>query len=281
VAESGKQAFNATLSLAIDDLLEHGFDSEERVREWQRKLRAAAAESLVPEYVIKRQVDDALVRVYKRWVENPTTLRRRHHGVSMFTLQNVKPKLRAELDRRILASANLIKLNREASIERTLQRFAGWSTSIPIGGTDLQKRKAVKDEVRRGISGLPFEERRVVIDQGHKLVSAVNHIVAKDGGAIAGIWRHVHMGPPAYQSRPAHVARDGEYFLIRDSWAAEQGLVKTRGVTFTVDIEQPGELIFCGCHYEYVYAIGDLPRELLTAKGVEELDRVRRIIRSA
>lgn len=273
--------FNAVLAAAVNDLMEHGFDSEARVREWQRKLRAAAAAALIPEHVLVRKVNDALVRTYERWVVRPGALMKRHHGISQFTLQNIKPKLRAELDRRILASANLIKLNREASIERTLQRFAGWATSIPIGGTDIQKRKDVKDDVRRGISGLPFEERRVIVDQGHKLVSAVNHIVAKDGGAIAGIWRHVHLGPPAYQARPEHVARDGDFFLLRDSWAVEQGLVKTRGVTFTVDIEQPGEFVFCSCHYEYVYSLNDLPRELLTAKGLEEMDRARRIIRSA
>jgi hypothetical protein len=217
-----------------------------------------------------------LTRVYGRELKNIT---KNLDIVGQFTLEQIKPHLRDELDRRILASANLIKLNRTASIERTLQRFAGWATSVPKGGSDIQNRTDIKKAVRRGIAGLPFEERRVIIDQGHKLASAISEIVAKDGGAIAGAWQHIKRGPPSYDSRPKHVARDGKIFLLRNSWARAQGLVKPDKNGYTDDIEQPGELVFCSCKYRWIYALRDLPTEMLTVKGREALLAAREKIR--
>jgi len=50
---------------------------------------------------------------------------KRHPGVARFTLNYVEPKLRAELDGRIMASADLIKLNRTQAVNRNIQRFSG------------------------------------------------------------------------------------------------------------------------------------------------------------
>lgn len=258
--------FYKVVNDAISDLLEHGFDSQQRLDTWLSRIHQAARQALVPESVLQRSLNDALAQIYQRTLKNGRALKV-HPGVSQFTLERVKPKLRAELDRRILSSANLIKLNREASIARTLQRFAGWATSIPAGGTDVAKRKEVKESVRKGIAALPFEERRVIIDQGMKLAAAINDIIAVDGGAIAGEWRHVAEGPPAYQSRPDHVARNGKIYLIRDSWAQKDGLVKPGKPGYTDQITQPSEEVFCRCSYRYIYALRDLPEDMLTAKG--------------
>lgn len=268
-----KRSFYVVLAEAIADLEEHGFDNQDRLERWLLQLEQAARGSLVPEYVLVNALRDTLQRVYARATRDGALVRT-HPGVSQFTLAQVQHKLRAELDRRILASAQLIKLNREASIRRTLQRFAGWATSIPAGGTEVAKRGKVSQEVRRGIAGLPFEERRVVIDQGHKLAAALNDIIATDGGAIAAQWRHVPEGPPAYDARPAHVARDGEWFLVRDSWALREGLLKRTEVQYTDQVEAPGEFVYCRCSYRYAYNLRDVPEELLTARGRAELERV-------
>src|SRR5207247_2394734 len=103
-------------------------------------------------------------------------------------IDQIKPALHAELERRIMASADLIKLNRKAAIEKTVQRFSGWATSVPPGGTRATDKKKEKDSIKKSLKSLPFEERRVIIDQSHKFVANLNEIVAKDGGAIAGRW---------------------------------------------------------------------------------------------
>lgn len=53
-----------------------------------------------------------LTKAYDMQVGRAGALKR-HHGISRFTLNYLEPKLRTELDRRILASADLIQLNRK------------------------------------------------------------------------------------------------------------------------------------------------------------------------
>lgn len=259
---SAQETFFEVITAAIKDLSEYGYDSPERVTRWVQRITLAAREALVPESVLVQKLRQHLGQVFER---TSGQLLKTHKGISQFTLAQIRPKLRGELDRRIVASANLIKLNREASIQRTLQRFQGWATSIPIGGSKVVDKKDERQTIRRGIAGLPMEERRVIVDQGHKMVAAINDIVATDGGAIAGQWRHVMEGG-GYQARPEHERRNNEFFLIRDSWAHKKGFVKGR---FTDQIEMVGELPFCRCWYKYVYSISALPAEMITAKGRE------------
>ncbi len=270
MARPSRQSFYQVISAAIADLIEHGFDSQQRLDDWLRKIETAARAALVPESVLQAEVRDLLERTYQRTVEG-RGLMRAHTGVSQFTLINIKPRLRAELDRRILASANLIKLNREASVQRTLQRFAGWATSIPAGGTNATEKQEVAAQVRRSIAGLPYAERLVVHDQGHKLAAAINDIVSRDGGAIAGLWRHVREGG-GYQARPEHVARDGKIYLIRESWAKLERLVKPGPDGYTDQITAPAEEIGCRCRYVYLYNLRDLPANMLTEKGKQALE---------
>jgi hypothetical protein len=278
MAKSSREAFYQVITAAINDLLEHGYDSQQRLDQWFQRINQAARQSLIPESVLNRSLQDMLLKVFNRTVGGEALLKR-HPGVSQFTLQSVKPKLRAELDRRILASANLIKLNREAAIQQTLQRVAAWATSIPIGGTEVAKRAEIKKTVRRGIAGLGFRERRVIVDQGHKLAAAINEIVAVDGGAIAGEWHHVIEGPPSYDSRPDHVARNKKVYLIRGSWAHKEKLVKPGPAGHTDQITAPGEEVYCSCWYTFLYNLRDLPTAMLTKKGAEKLAEVRAQIR--
>ena len=64
-------------------------------------------------------------------------------------------------------------------------------------------------------------------------------------------------------------------FLIRDSWAQKAGLVKPSKDGYTDDIEAPGELVYCSCHYVFLYNLRQLPPEMLTAKGKEALERAK------
>lgn len=269
-----RQGFYQVLTDAINDLMEHGFDSIQRVEMWVQKLESAARASLVPEVTLQRTVRDVLQQTYDRTVKGER-LYQRFPNVGKFTLEQIRPKLRAELDRKILGSASLIKLNREKAILQTLQRFQGWATSIPIGGTDVAKRSEVKDTVKRGIAGLPFEERRVIYDQGHKLAATINEIVATDGGAIAGKWHHVAEGPPSYDSRPVHVKRNNKVYLIRNSWAHKDGFVKPGDVGYTDEITAAGEEVGCSCSYTYIFHLRDLPPEMLTKRGLEALIEAR------
>lgn len=268
--------FYDVLTQAINDFLEHGFDTEERLNHWIAELRRTVYGALVSEAVLAQTLRASLSQTFKR-ATSAASLTRVHPGIDAYTLERIKPTLRAELDRRILSSASLIKLNRDASIQKTLQRFAGWATSIPIGGTEVTQRAEAKENIRRGIAALSFEERRVVIDQGHKLASSINDIVATDGGAIAAIW-HSHWRQGGYDYRQDHKDRDEELFVIRGNWALADGLMKLAGAKYTDQITAAGEEPFCRCFMTYVYHLRDLPEAMRTAKGKEALKAARATI---
>src|SRR5579859_255053 len=143
------------LTAAVADVSENGFDSEARIAFWLGKIRDAAQASMRSPHVMEKMLNDAMRALYRRLVEKGG-IARYHPGVARFTLEKVAPQFRAELDRRIMASANLIKLNREQAIQQTLRRFSGWSTSIPVGGSDAVNKGEVKADIRKALAQLPF-----------------------------------------------------------------------------------------------------------------------------
>ena len=268
-----RESYYDVLTAAINYFDEHGYDSAEALTFWVLRLRQAAEAELIPPHVLEQNLRDTLGMAYRRLVEDGGILKQ-HPGVSLFTLNKVRPELRAELDRRILASASLIKLNRDAAIEKTLQRFQGWATSIPVGGAAKTDKPDTKANIRKSMAALPFEERRVLIDQGHKLGAAVNDIVAKGGGAIAGVWQS-HYRQANYNFRKDHAARDGNVYLIPDTWATQQGLVRPSSAGWSNKITQPAEEPFCRCWFKYRYNLRDLPESMLTVKGRATLADIR------
>lgn len=265
--------FYSVVQEAVADISENGFDSVERINRWIDRLRLTAETSMVTPEKMRQMLDDGLKAIYRKMVDRGG-LYERHPTVGRFTIEQVKPKLRAELDRRVLASAQLIRLNRAQAIEKTIQRFSGWATSVPKGGSDQVDRREVTKNVRKSLSQLPFEERRVLIDQGHKFTSSLSEILATDGGAIAATW-HSRWRQAGYNYREDHKERDQLTYAVRGNWAIERGLMKPGPNGYTDDITKPAEEPFCRCTYRYVYALRDLPADMLTAKGRAELQRVR------
>ena len=270
----GQASFFDVLTAATAYFAEHGYDDATQLEAWVRLIREAALRSMTPPYVLERALKDTLGSVYRAQIERGGILRF-HPGVARFTLAQVAPRLRAELDRRILASAALIKLNRERMVADTIQRFSGWATSIPAGGTEIAKRREIKEQIRKPLASLSFKERRCITDQSHKFVASLNNILATDGGAIALIW-HSHWRESGYQFRPQHKARDGKVYLLPNSWAREAGLVKPGEAGDYDQITAVGEEVSCRCFAQFLYSLRSVePYGLLTEKGKAELDRVR------
>lgn len=270
-------SYQEVVDAAVADLAEHGFSSAERVAYWERRIEEAAKEFLGSTDRMTEMLREVLAATYKKMIERGG-IAKYHPGVARWTIEKVKPSLRAELDRRILASANLIRLNRREAIAKTLRRFSGWSTSIPVGGSAEPAKAKTRKSIKKPIATLKFEERRVLVDQGHKLVSTLNDIVAKDGGAIGGYW-HSNFRQPNYDYREDHAERDGNFYVVRGSWAIEAGLI-TKGVGYTDGITEPAEEPFCRCRYRYVYNLRDVPKEYLTRKGEAALEEARAKIKA-
>jgi hypothetical protein len=268
------ESYYDILTAAISDLAEHGYDSVDRVRFWSERLRRAAEAGSTAPPIMEKMLRDQLVAIYRALVEKGGLVK--YHGhIDRFTLNRIAPNLHAELDRRILASANLIRLNRQEAISSTLRRFQGWATSIPAGGSDAIKKAKEKAEVRKPLASLPFTERRVLIDQGHKLTAAINDIVAQDGGAIAAVW-HSNWKQTNYDYREVHKKRDGKVYLIKNSWAQQKGFVKPGAVGYfeADNIDLPAQAPFCRCFASFIYSVSALPADMITAKGREALKRI-------
>lgn len=266
------QSFYSVVTEAVRYFEEHGFTSAEVLQQWIERIRSAAQATLTPESVLNEELQRTLGGIYKRLVDGGQLLKT-HEGVSKFTIERLKPKLRVELDRRLAVSRNLIKLNREQAVEKAIQRMAGWASSIPAGGSNAIDVKDTKEHIRKALTSLPFEERRCVIDQSAKFVSSLNEIVAVDGGAIAVIWNIRHSA--GYHNRPDHKERAGKVYLLRSSWAKEKGLVKPGPAGYYDDITSFGEEIFCSCWGTWIYNVRDLPADMITQKGKEELAAAR------
>jgi hypothetical protein len=265
--------FYRVIEAAIADIEANGYDSQERIDYWVTKIEAAARATATPEHVLQEALNQQMQSIYRRMIERGDILKV-HQGIQRFTLEKLRPSLRNELDRRIMASANLIKMNRASAIADTRQRFVGWATSIPKGGTRAVDKMEVKTDLRKALTQLPFEERRVAIDQGHKFVGALNNILATNGGAIALIWKS-HWRRPGYHYRKDHKERDGHVYTIRNNWAQERGLMKKGLNGYYDEVTAVGEEIFCSCGAQYLYALRDLPPEMLTIKGEQALDSIR------
>lgn len=257
--------YDDILTAAMEDIAEHGYDSQDRVFYWAEALKKAALNVMMSDAEVSHDIRERLLGVFGRAVVNGDILKY-HPGVTPFTLQQMRPELHAELQRRIHASVDLIKLNREQAIERTMRRFQGWATSVPVGGSRTVDKRAEKKTIRKSMTQLSFQERRVAIDQGAKLFSAINTTVAVNSGAIGGVWQS-HKNQKGYNGRKEHNARDGKFFLVRDSWAIKSGLVKKAKYSYTDEIEQPGEFVFCRCSWQYLYSLRSVPKECLTKKG--------------
>jgi hypothetical protein len=253
---------------ALRYFAERGYRSESDLMDWLLRLRVSLEKELPTDRFFKAQLSAALGRVFAREVS--TGIIKRVPGITRYTLDRVAPSLRAELDRRIYASVDLIKLNKAAATQKTLQRFSGWVSSVPVHGTPATNFREITREIIKPVATIKFEARRVAIDQGHKLSAAVSHVVAQGAGAIACIWHDRGEQDHNYQARPIHLARSGKLFLMRSSWAMDEGLIAKRGVEYYDDLPDPAaQLPFCSCYVTWSTSPRDLPETLLTARGRE------------
>lgn len=253
----------------------------DEIMAWQEKLTRAAEAEMGSSERSERRVREAMEDVYNKLVGPQPRILKRHPGLSAYTITQLSPQLRAELDKRIMFNYELIKLNRREAIEQTKRRFSGWASSIPPGGSKSVDKKEARENIRESLSGLPFEERRVLIDQGAKLEAAVSDIVAEGGGAIAAIWKS-HAGQINYDFRPEHKARATKSaklpYVVRGNWALQNGLMRLANSQYTDQITKPAEEPFCRCWYEYIYTLRDLYEiapSMVTKKGLDMLNKRR------
>jgi DNA-directed RNA polymerase specialized sigma24 family protein len=270
---SAYPTYSEVVTAAVNDFALHGYDTPERLTYWQQQIAAAAERSMASTPQLEQMLREAYVAIYSRII-GPTGEIKTLTGPTRFTSAQLKDRLRGELNRRILASSDLIRLNKEQAKAKTLQRFSGWASSVPPGGSKSAEKAEAKESVKKALRQLPFEERRVIVDQGHKLAASLNEVIARDGQAIAVTWKS-NWRQSGYNYRKDHKERDGKIYLLKESWAKLDGLVKKGDAGFYEDVTAFSEEPFCRCRGIYLYHLRDLPPEMLTKKGEATLEAAR------
>lgn len=257
--------FYDLLTEAMDYFATRGYTSSGDIERWVKVLKGAAERTLQKQIITEDQIRRGLRSTYKRMIVGGSILKK-HTGVGKFTLQKLAPSMRADLERRIFASANLIKLNRDTAIAETLRRFEGWATSVPRGGSRAIERVEQNKAIRKSLTDISFRERRVIVDQSHKFAASLSATIASANEAIAYQW-HSNWRRPGYQYREDHKERDDLVYAIRGNWAIADGYMKAGPNGYSDEITQPSQEIFCSCSATYIYTLASLPDDMLTAKG--------------
>ena len=92
--------FYETVTAAVKDITENGFDSQKRIDEWMARLRKAAESQLLPRARMEEELRQAYRTIYSRMI-NRGGIFMFHPGVDRFTLEKLKPAMKRELDRKI------------------------------------------------------------------------------------------------------------------------------------------------------------------------------------
>ncbi|QIX97449.1 hypothetical protein [Cedecea sp. FDAARGOS_727] len=270
------RVFTRTVREAVRFFLRNGYTSREELERWQSIIRQAAEGETANDYV--SMVSRNLTHAYDLQIGRAAALKR-HPGISRFTINYLEPKLRTELDRRILASVDLIKLNRQKAVDTTLSRFSGWASSIPsadsiaLKGIQGQMRETA-GHIQKTAEQFDFEARRVMIDQNHKLIANIDNVIATSNNAIAAEW-HSHWRQPGYNYREDHKERDKLMYLVRGNWAQKNGYIKPGDAGYLDEITQPGEEVFCRCYVTWIYNLRSIPEDMLTQKGRKFLESMK------
>lgn len=270
---ASRKSFYQVLTEAINHFATHGYTSQSELERWVKLLKDSINRHLGGTAQYETAIRRSLKNIYSRQMVSKSALKQ-NAGVSAFSVDLLKPTVRRELERRMLASTNLIKLNRQEAVATTLRRFQGWATSIPKGGSDAVDIRKEKAAIRKPLSKVTFQERRVIIDQSQKFAASINASIASGNGAIAATW-HSRWRTAGYDYREDHKDRDGKVYAIADNWAIRQGLMKVGSHGYTQDMTQPAEEVFCQCRYTYIYSIDYLPDDMLTEKGRKLLESIK------
>jgi hypothetical protein len=251
-------AFDKLLREAVKHFSKFGFTSPADVNDWTTRLNAAA-ESALDVDTAKAKVERALAGSFTRALGRGR-LQGRKGQVSKLSMDQLEPKLRGELEKRLYAAREAVDGAHRQALEKVQNRFLGLATAGAKPGAAREHAKPITKAIRDARA----QERMTAVDQTMKLMRTMDEVVAADSGSIGGYWDATW--DIVRKHRPEHAARHGLFYVRRGSWADSQGLV-SHPEGFMDEFDMPGVLINCQCEYHYVYDLSDAPPEALTAKG--------------
>ncbi|ESQ91070.1 hypothetical protein ABAC460_07510 [Asticcacaulis sp. AC460] len=198
-------------------------------------------------------------------------------GVSRFTIENVDPHLRGELDKRIFGLAReageFAKANSNLFEAAILRQMAGWITEK--GNISYELSPECHAMWKEALALLTRGERRewkeFQIHLSKKFNHLLNEVIAVGGGAIAAIW----IIEPSCEFWDEHHKFDGVAMIVKGSWADKRGYLKPAPIGYFGDTCPPGNKFDCTCRERWVFNLRALPESALTNEGRIDLEKAQ------
>lgn len=204
-------------------------------------------------------------------------------GLKGWRIEELRPEFRDQLKQRIDYSLSLIKTQSQANMLKLENRFRNWINLKTLGTGDkttLKQAIGFEKEHKKNKKHLKF----ILRDQTMKLVGSYDEIVANHYDAICFIWKtrrdnRVSGNPsgkypkadPNSKTHGNHYIRQGKYYFYENSWAIKQGLINKSKIELVSSLKDgmPGKPIGCRCYATNLYELDDIPKSLLSKKGLE------------
>ena len=177
------------------------------------------------------------------------------------------PVLQALLDEHVDSYAEQASAFFEKQKSAFDAQLAAFLSEIPIGGTKAAVVRSHVNPLKRALSDLLEWGAEMSRLQSMSFVSEVSDFLSPAGGdALAMTW---HYSRPTCLV-PSHEALQGRVYLVRDSWALKQGLLRADRA-FVDDTRKFRREIGCMCSASWLFYLPSLPEDLLTPAGVAKL----------
>ena len=181
------------------------------------------------------------------------------------------PALRALLDDHVdsyAEQASVFFAKQKSAFDAQLSAFL---SEIPDGGTEAAVVRTHVNPIKRALSDVLEWGAKMRRLQSISFVSEVNDFLTPAGGdALAMTW---HYSRPTCLV-PSHEALHDRVYLVRDSWALKQGLLRA-DAGFVEDTRKFRREIGCMCSSSWLFYLPSLPEYLLTPAGVAKLEKGR------
>ena len=82
--------FFEVLTAAVNDFIEYGFDSQDRLDYWVKRIKEAAIKEMIPDSQIQQELTKSLNSAYNRLVIKGGLVNKQ---VTRFTIEKLKPRL--------------------------------------------------------------------------------------------------------------------------------------------------------------------------------------------
>ncbi|MEY3760473.1 MAG: hypothetical protein RIR39_1964 [Pseudomonadota bacterium] len=258
---------NNLLKLAIKAIIANNFSADVSGY-WLTRLQSILSNTSNPAGV-REYVTGKLAPKFNRYFRLDN-LKKAHKGIEPFTLKELSGGAQSILQETIRKNVDKIVLSKESAELLTMNRFSSWILS----GDDSQHLSKLEAHIKKPINNTDYENRRLLNDQGHKMIAAVNESIALDGGAIAMQWHQNYTHDP----RVTHKRLNGKIYILKDSQPVRDGLLKSGDNPYLEDLgTMPALEVNCTCSGVYFYNLLALYRQYpsaFTKKGLEVVSGV-------